>query len=106
MIHRAAARFRESRKVRAVGHPKASALPTRVRVVNPAIQTTSIIRHRVWDSEHTELFSLGVKNELCVRSGSSDEHGVLAEPGRVELIYPKVVRKIGTAGFLAGALEF
>src|ERR1700693_1876479 len=106
MIHRAAARFRESRKIRAVGHPKASALPTRVGVVNPTIQTTSIIRHRVRDSEHTELFRLRIKYELCVRSGSSLDHGVLAEPRRVELIHPQVVGEVGTAGLLARALEF
>src|ERR1700688_4418804 len=106
MIHRAAARFRESRKVRAVGHPKATALPTRFGVVNSTIQTTSIKRHRVRDSEHTELFRLRIKYELRVRSGPSFDHGVLAEPRRVELIHPQVVREIGTAGFLAGALEF
>src|ERR1700730_19163494 len=106
MIDGASARFREFRHVRAVGHPKASALPTSIGVVNSTIQTTTIKRQRERDSEHTELFRLRIEYEHCVRSGSSDDHGVLAETRRVELIYPQEVGEIGGAGFAAGALKF
>jgi len=83
MVHGARAVFREPGEVRAVGHPKTSALPTRIGIVNSAIQTTSVIRHRVRHMEHHELFRLRIKYELRVRSGSRDEHGVFAEPGGV-----------------------
>src|SRR5579863_7891736 len=106
MVNRAFVRFREFGHVRAIRRPHSTALPTRVGVVNSSIQSARIKWQRVWNSEHTELFRFRVEDEHCVRSGSSDDHGVFAKTRRVELIYPQEVGEIGGAGFAAGALKF
>src|SRR5271166_1609705 len=101
MVNRATMRFREFGHIRTIRRPHPSALPSRVGVINSSIQTTGVERQRVWDSEYTVLFRFRIKYEHCVRSGSSDDHGVLAETRRVELIYPQEIGEIGGAGFAA-----
>ena len=106
MVDRTDPGFRKLGQIRTVSRPHTTPLPARIWVIDSRIEAARIKRQWIGNPEHGERFFLRIENEHRIRSRSRDDHRILAKPGRIELINPQEVRKLGASCFLARALEF
>src|ERR1700676_5566667 len=106
MIDRTDSGFGEFWQVRAISGPNSAALPTRLGVINAAVKTTRVKRHRVGHPEYGKRFLLRIEDQHRIRSCPGNDDSIFAESQRIELIYPQEIGIFGAPCFLAGAREF